>query len=103
MKFGARKPSIRRSISMKTKSRAALAVKKAVTPAYESKGKGAVTQPKKSLYNKAYSKTTFSWFTTRTCWNPGVSTPGGRQLQAGGHPSLNGELHSNIGYGLSAI
>ena len=64
---------------MKTKSRAARAVKKAVTPAYGSKGKGAVTQPKKSLYNKAYSKTTFSWFTTRTCWNPGVSTPGGRQ------------------------
>jgi hypothetical protein len=62
MKFGARKPSSKRSVSARTKSRATRAVKKATTPGYGNKGRGTVTNPKKSAYNKAYSKTTFSWF-----------------------------------------
>lgn len=62
LKFGARKPSLKKSVSARTKGRVTRVVKKASTPAYGRKGKGAVTQPKKSAYNKVYGKTTFSWF-----------------------------------------
>ena len=62
MKFGVRKPSIKKSISARTTGKAKRAVKRAVIPGYGKKGAGMVKNPKKSLYNKVYRKTSFSIF-----------------------------------------
>lgn len=62
MKYGMRKPSVKKSISARTKGRATRAVKKALIPGYGKKGMGWVTNPRKALYNKVYRKTTFSIF-----------------------------------------
>lgn len=53
-----RKPSIKKSISARTKGRATRAVKKALIPGYGKKGRG-ILHPKKALYNKVYKKTSF--------------------------------------------
>lgn len=58
MKFGMRKPSIRKSISARTRGRATRAVKRALIPGYGKKGMG-ILHPKRALYNKIYKKTTF--------------------------------------------
>ncbi|MCR6547247.1 hypothetical protein [Dehalobacterium formicoaceticum] len=59
MKFGMRKPSIRKSIAARTSVkryiRHSLGVK-------APRGWGWITNPKKALYNKVYRKTTFSIF-----------------------------------------
>lgn len=59
MKFGMRKPSIRKSIAARTSVkryiRHSLGVK-------APKGWGWITNPKKALYNRVYRKTTFSIF-----------------------------------------
>ena len=60
MKFGMRKPSLKRSISARTTGRAKRAIKKAIIPGYGKKGSGWIKNPKKALYNKVYRKTTFS-------------------------------------------
>lgn len=57
MKFGVRKPSIKKSISARTTGRAKRAVKRAVVPGYGKKGMGWVHDPKKAAYNKVYNKT----------------------------------------------
>ena len=59
MKFGFRTPSIKRSISARTTSRAKRAIKRAIIPGYGRKGMGLLTNPKKSIYNRVYRKTTF--------------------------------------------
>lgn len=60
MKFGVRKPTYRSPLS-KAKSKAKRQVKKAVVPGYGQKGTGALKDPKKAAYNKAYNKTSCSW------------------------------------------
>ena len=59
MKFGMRKPSIRKSIAARTSVkryiRHSLGVK-------APRGWGWITNPKKALYNKVYRKTSFSIF-----------------------------------------
>ena len=60
MKFGIRKPSIKKSISARTTGRLNRAVKKAIIPGYGKKGMGWITNPKKAVYNKIYRKTSFS-------------------------------------------
>ena len=60
MKFGVRKPSLKRSIKARTTGRAKRAVKKALIPGYGKKGAGWIKNPKKAAYNKVYKKTTFS-------------------------------------------
>ncbi|WP_414838441.1 hypothetical protein [Carnobacterium sp. TMP28] len=62
MKFGLRKPSIKKSISARTTGRAKRAIKKAVIPGYGKKGMGWIKNPKKAAYNNVYKKTTFSLF-----------------------------------------
>lgn len=61
MKFGMRKPSIKKSISARTTGQAKRAIKRALIPGYGKKGMGWIKDPKKALYNKAYHKTTFSF------------------------------------------
>ena len=62
MKFGMRTPSLKKSISARTTGKLKRSIKKALTPGYGKKGMGLLTNPKKSLYNKVYRKTTFSIF-----------------------------------------
>lgn len=62
MKFGVRKPSIKRSLKARTTGKVKRAVKKAVIPGYGKKGAGWVKNPKKAAYNKVYNKTSFSLF-----------------------------------------
>lgn len=62
MKFGIRKPSLKRSIKARTTGRAKRAIKKAVIPGYGKKGAGWIKNPKKAAYNKVYRKTSFSIF-----------------------------------------
>ena len=61
MKLGMRTPSLKRSISARTTSRAKRAIKKAIIPGYGQRGMG-LLHPKRALYNKVYRKTTFSIF-----------------------------------------
>lgn len=61
MKFGMRKPSIKKSIKARTTGRAKRKIKKAIVPGYSKKGMGWIKDPKKAAYNKVYNKATFSW------------------------------------------
>ncbi len=61
MKFGVRKPSLKRSLKAATTGKAKRAVKKAVIPGYGQKGAGWIKDPKKAAYNKVYNKTTFGF------------------------------------------
>ena len=58
MKFGFRKPSIKRSISARTTGQAKRAIKRAMIPGYGKRGLG-ILHPKKALYNRVYRHTTF--------------------------------------------
>ncbi len=62
MKFGFRKPSLKRSLKARTTGRAKRAFKKAVIPGYGKKGAGWVKNPRKAAYNKIYKKTTLSFW-----------------------------------------
>lgn len=57
MKYGIRKPSIKKSISARTTGKAKRKIKKAVIPGYGKKGTGYIKNPKKAAYNKVYNKT----------------------------------------------
>ena len=59
MKFGFRKPSIKKSIKARTTGRIKRTVKKAINPVYGKKGMGFINDPKKAVYNSIYNKTTF--------------------------------------------
>lgn len=59
MKFGARKPSFKKRVSARTTGNLKRSIKKAANPLYGTKGMGLVNNPKKSLYNAVYSRTTF--------------------------------------------
>ena len=60
MKFGVRKPSLKRSIKAKTTGRVKRTLKSAVNPTYGKKGVGFINNPKKSIYNKLYNNTSVS-------------------------------------------
>lgn len=62
MKFGMRKPSVRRSIKGRTTSKYKRRAKKAVIPGYGKKGMGWLKNPKRAAYNKGYRKTSFSFW-----------------------------------------
>lgn len=57
-----RKPSLKKSISARTTGQLKRKVKRSINPFYGKKGMGMIRDPKKSLYNKLYKKTTFSIF-----------------------------------------
>ena len=62
MKFGARKPNLKKSIKARTTGRAKRVIKKSINPSYCKKGMGWVNNPKKAAYNKVYNKTSFNIF-----------------------------------------
>lgn len=59
MKFGFRKPSLKKSLKARTTGKAKRKIKSAVNPFYGKKGMGLLRNPKKAVYNKIYKKTTF--------------------------------------------
>lgn len=60
MKFGMRKPSIKKNIKARTTGRVKRAVKSSINPLYGKKGMGYIKDPKRAIKNKIYKKTTFS-------------------------------------------
>ena len=60
MKYGLRKPSVKRSFKARTTGKAKRAVKKAIIPGYGKKGMGWIKNHKRAAYNKVNNKTTFS-------------------------------------------
>ena len=59
MKFGLRKPSVKKSFKAATTGKVKRRIKKSVNPLYGKKGMGFVKNPKKSVKNAIYHKTTF--------------------------------------------
>lgn len=59
MKYGMRKPSLKKSIKARTTGRAKRAVKRSINPLYGKKGMGMIKNPEKAIKNKIYHKTTF--------------------------------------------
>jgi hypothetical protein len=59
MKFGMRKPSIKRSVKARTTGKLKRQAKKAVVPGYGKKGAGLIKDPKRSVKNAVYKRTTF--------------------------------------------
>ena len=59
MKIGFRTPSLKRMMRARTTGRVKRIMKKSINPFYGKKGVGLITNPKKSLYNKVYRKTSF--------------------------------------------
>ena len=60
MKFGVRKPSLKKSLKARTTGRVKRQLKKSVNPLYGKKGMGYINNPSKAVYNKIYNKTTAS-------------------------------------------
>lgn len=60
MRVGLRKPSIKKSFKARTTGRAKRALKRAVNPFYGRKGMGFIRNPKRSIKNRIYKRTTFS-------------------------------------------
>ena len=59
MKYGVRKPNVKKSIKARTTGKVKRQVKKAVNPLYGKKGMGIVNDPKKAAY-KEYSDRTYN-------------------------------------------
>lgn len=57
MKFGLRRPSLKRSISARTTGRVKRAVKSSVNPLYGKRGVGWL-HPKRAAYNRVYKRVT---------------------------------------------
>lgn len=57
-----RKPSLKKSISARTKGRLTRSIKRSFIPGYGKKGMGWITNPKKAAYNKVYHATSWSMF-----------------------------------------
>ena len=60
MKFGIRKPNIKKRIKARTTGKVKRKVKKMVNPLYGKKGMGFVKNPEKAIKNKIYNKTSIS-------------------------------------------
>lgn len=59
VKVGFRKPSIKKSVRARTTGRVKRKVKSSVNPLYGKKGMGFIKNPRRSVRNKVYKKTTF--------------------------------------------
>ena len=62
MKFGMRKPSIKKSFKVRTTSKYKRRLKRSIIPGYGKKGMGWLKNPKRAAYKKIYRKTTFSFW-----------------------------------------
>lgn len=60
MKYGVRKPSIKKSFKARTTGKINRKMKSAIDPTYGKKGMGYIKNPEKAVYNKIYNHTTVS-------------------------------------------
>lgn len=60
MKIGIRTPNIKKCVKARTTGKINRQIKKTVVPMYGKKGTGVIKNPKKTVYNKIYNKTTIS-------------------------------------------
>jgi len=67
VKFGYRKPNLKKSLKARTTGRAKRSIKRATRPGYGKKGMGWIKNPKKAAYNKVYRKTTRSVYGNKGC------------------------------------
>ena len=58
MKYGVRKPNIKKSVAARTTGKVNRQIKKATNPLYGKKGMGIVNDPKRAAYNAMYNQTT---------------------------------------------
>ena len=59
MKIGMRKPNLKKSLKARTTGKWKRQVKRAINPLYGKKGMGFVKNPKKSINDAIYHRTTF--------------------------------------------
>lgn len=62
MKFGVRKPDLKKSIKARTTGKIKRTAKRSINPLYGKKGMGFINNPKKAMYNKVYNKTSINAF-----------------------------------------
>ena len=62
MKFGMRRPSLRGSLSARTKGAFTRAIRRAIIPDYGRKGMGLLRDPDRSVRNRIYHRVTFSFW-----------------------------------------
>ena len=62
MKIGMRNPSLNKMFKARTTGKLKRKIKKAIIPAYGAKGVGFIKSPTRSIKNKIYKKTTFSFW-----------------------------------------
>ena len=60
MRFGLRKPSLKKKFKANTTAKWKRKVKRKVVPFYGKKGMGYIKNPKRAIKNKVYNKVTFS-------------------------------------------
>ena len=60
MKFGMRKPSLKRSLKARTTGKMKRAIKRKTNPFYGKKGMGLIRDAKRTAYIRIYKKATFS-------------------------------------------
>ena len=91
MRYGMRKPSVKKSISARTTGKLERSVKRTVNPLYGRKGMGLVNDPQKAIYNKVYSRTTFgvSDLYSMSTSNKSEHTPGNGEFIASGTSTSN--------------
>ena len=61
VKIGFRKPSLKKSFRARTTGKWKRKVKRTINPFYGKKGMGFIKNPRRSVRNKVYKKTTFGW------------------------------------------
>ena len=59
VKVGFRKPSVKKSIRARTTGKYKRRIKRSINPFYGKKGMGFIKNPRRSVRNKIYKKTTF--------------------------------------------
>ena len=59
IKVGFRKPSVKKSIRARTTGKYKRRIKRSINPFYGKKGMGFIKNPRRSVRNKIYKKTTF--------------------------------------------
>ena len=64
MKFGLRKPSLKKSFKARTTGKWKRRLKRSINPFYGKRGIGFIKNPVKSVKNRIYHRTTFSWNNT---------------------------------------
>ena len=62
MKLGMRRPSLRGSLSARTKGAFTRAIRRAIIPGYGRKGMGLLRDPARSVRNRIYHRVTFSFW-----------------------------------------